>query len=287
MLVSSTNSPGNEQADRSAAISGAGLGLRRVMASQFSEATPNEVNFLEVAPENWIGLGGRFAKQLRAITERTPLVAHGLSLSIGGPAPLDETLVHEIKKFMALHQISIYSEHLSYCSDGGQLYDLLPMPFTEEAVMHTATRVKRVQDILEQRITLENASYYLSPQQSLSEAEFITAVIDEADCNMLLDINNVYVNSTNHGYDAMTFIRQMPAEKIIYFHIAGHYLEHDGIIVDTHGADVIDPVWALLDQTYTEIGLKPTLLERDFNIPAMDTLLREVKQIHQAQQAFI
>ncbi|MBV1878663.1 MAG: DUF692 domain-containing protein [Pseudomonadales bacterium] len=257
------------------------------MAAQFSKATPDEVNFLEVAPENWIGLGGRFAKQLRAITERTPLVAHGLSLSIGGPAPLDETLVHEIKKFMLLHQISIYSEHLSYCSDGGQLYDLLPIPFTEEAVMHTATRVKRVQDILEQRITLENSSYYLSPQQSLSEAEFITAVIAEADCNMLLDINNVYVNSTNHGYDAMTFIRQMPAEKITYFHIAGHYLEPDGIIVDTHGADVIDPVWALLNQTYTEIGIKPTLLERDFNIPAMDTLLQEVNQIHKAQQPFI
>ena len=287
MLVSSTNSQGNEHADRCSAICGAGLGLRRVMAAQFSKATPDEVNFLEVAPENWIGLGGRFAKQLRAITERTPLVAHGLSLSIGGPAPLDETLVHEIKKFMLLHQISIYSEHLSYCSDGGQLYDLLPIPFTEEAVMHTATRVKRVQDILEQRITLENSSYYLSPQQSLSEAEFITAVIAEADCNMLLDINNVYVNSTNHGYDAMTFIRQMPAEKITYFHIAGHYLEPDGIIVDTHGADVIDPVWALLNQTYTEIGIKPTLLERDFNIPAMDTLLQEVNQIHKAQQPFI
>ena len=265
-------------------IQGAGLGLRRTMASQLSEATPAGIDFLEVAPENWIGLGGRFARQLRAISERTTLITHGLSLSIGGPAPLDEDLVKAIKDFMALHQVPIYSEHLSYSNDGGQLYDLLPMPFTEEAVIHTANRVKRVQEILGQRISLENASYYLTPKQTLSEAEFITAVIEEADCHMLLDVNNVYVNSMNHNYDPLAFIRQMPAERISYLHIAGHYLEDDGIIVDTHGADIIDPVWALLDQTYEEIGVKPTLLERDFNIPALETLMLEMNHIHTAQR---
>jgi uncharacterized protein (UPF0276 family) len=266
-------------------IRGAGLGLRRTMASQLSEATPDGIDFLEVAPENWIGLGGRFAKQLRAISERTPLITHGLSLSIGGPAPLDEDLVYAIKAFMADHNASIYSEHLSYTNDGGQLYDLLPMPFTDEAVTYTAERVKRVQDILGQRMALENVSYYTTPKRQLSEIEFINQVVAAADCDLLLDVNNVYVNSVNHDYDPMDFIRAMPAERISYLHIAGHYYEDDGLIVDTHGADIIDPVWDLLEQTYTLIGNKPTLLERDFNIPHIDTLMLELNQIRGYQGA--
>ena len=258
---------------------GAGLGLRRKMASDFSEAVPDGIDFLEVAPENWIGLGGKFAKQLRAISEQTPLITHGLSLSIGGPAPLDEDLVFAIKKFINQHQVALYSEHLSYSNDGGQLYDLLPMPFTEEAVHYTAQRVKRVQELLEQRMVLENVSYYLTPKKVLSEAEFITAVIEEADCDLLLDVNNVYVNSVNHDYDPMSFIQQMPSERVAYIHMAGHYLEDDGIIIDTHGATVIDPVWQLLDLTYELMGVKPTLLERDFNIPDVDKLLLEVNHI--------
>lgn len=261
-------------------IQGAGLGLRRSMASQLSEATPDGIDFLEVAPENWIGLGGRFAKQLRAISERTPLITHGLSLSIGGPAPIDEDLVFAIKDFIAEHNVRLYSEHLSYTNDGGQLYDLLPMPFTDEAVTYTANRVKRVQEILEQKIALENVSYYVTPKKSLSEIEFITAVLEEADCDLLLDVNNIYVNSQNHGdYAPIDFVKAMPAERISYFHIAGHYYEDDGLIVDTHGADVIDPVWQLLGETYKLVGNKPTLLERDFNIPSIDTLLTELNQI--------
>ena len=264
-------------------IHGAGLGLRRSMASQFGDAIPDKIDFLEVAPENWIGLGGRFAKQLRAITEQTPLITHGLSLSIGGAAPLDEDLVYAIKDFMALHQVPIYSEHLSYSNDGGQLYDLLPIPFTEEAVNYVAERVRRVQDILGQRIALENSSYYLNQKQSLTEPEFIKAILEKADCNMLLDVNNVYVNSVNHNYDPMSFIRDMPADRIEYLHVAGHYLEDDGIIVDTHGADIIDPVWALLDQTYQCIGIRPTLLERDFNIPPIEILMKEIVHIKATQ----
>ena len=267
-------------------IQGAGLGLRRTMASQLSrEATPDGIDFLEVAPENWIGLGGRFAKQLRAITERTPLITHGLSLSIGGPAPLDEDLVFAVKDFLTEHNASIYSEHLSYTNDGGQLYDLLPMPFTEEAVHYTASRVRRVQDILGQQIALENVSYYTTPKRQLSEIEFITAVLDAADCQLLLDVNNVYVNSVNHDYDPVAFIEAMPAERVSYIHIAGHYYEDDGLIVDTHGADVIDPVWDLLQKTYALIGPRPTLLERDFNIPDMDILMLELNRIRQYQGA--
>jgi len=256
------------------------------MASQLSrEATPDGIDFLEVAPENWIGLGGRFAKQLRAITERTPLITHGLSLSIGGPAPLDEDLVFAVKDFLTEHNASIYSEHLSYTNDGGQLYDLLPMPFTEEAVHYTASRVRRVQDILGQQIALENVSYYTTPKRQLSEIEFITAVLDAADCQLLLDVNNVYVNSVNHDYDPVAFIEAMPAERVSYIHIAGHYYEDDGLIVDTHSADVIDPVWDLLQKTYALIGPRPTLLERDFNIPDMDILMLELNRIRQYQGA--
>ena len=254
------------------------------MTSSFAASVPAELDFLEVAPENWIRIGGKLGRQFREITEQIPLVTHGLSLSIGGPAPLDTELVLSIKEFIAKHQVRIYSEHLSYTSDGGQLYDLLPMPLTEEAVQYTAARVRQVQDLLGQRMALENVSYYLTPKRQLSEAEFVKAVIEEADCDLLLDVNNVYVNSVNHGYQPMDFIRAMPPERISYLHIAGHYVEPDGIIVDTHGADVIDPVWELLEQTYQLIGTRPTLLERDFNIPPLPDLLAEVALI-KARQA--
>ena len=264
-------------------LTGAGIGLRRSMTAELSKGIPEELDFLELAPENWIGLGGRLGRQLREISEQKTIVCHGLSLSIGGPAPLDEELVVNIKDFIAEHNVAIYSEHLSYTNDGGQLYDLLPMPFTREAVTYTADRVKRVQDILGQRMALENVSYYLTPKEDLAEVDFVQAVIQEADCDLLLDVNNVYVNSINHGYEPMDFIHAMPAERIAYIHIAGHYVEPDGLVVDTHGADVIDPVWDLLSKTYAHIGARPTLLERDFNIPDIAQLLIEVAMIKERQ----
>ena len=266
-------------------ISGAGIGLRRTMTTQLTrDGVPDAIDFLELAPENWIGLGGRLGRQLREISERKTLVCHGLSLSIGGPAPLDESLVRSIRDFIRDHKVAIYSEHLSYTNDGGQLYDLLPLPFTEEAVTWTAERVKRVQDIIGERMALENVSYYLSPKRDLREAEFVRSVIEAADCDLLLDVNNVYVNSVNHGYEPLDFIRAMPANRVSYIHVAGHYVEPDGLIIDTHGADVIDPVWQLLGETYNLIGVRPTLLERDFNIPEMSDLLQEVARIKQIQQ---
>lgn len=264
-------------------LNGAGIGLRRSMTAELAESIPEQINFFELAPENWIGLGGRLGRQLKEVSERCPIVAHGLSLSIGGPAPLDEGLIHAIRGFIAEHNVAVYSEHLSYSNDGGQLYDLLPMPFTEEAVRYTAERVKRVQDILGRRMALENVSYYISPRKELPEVEFVRAVIEEADCDLLLDVNNVYVNSINHGYDPLEYIRALPIERVSYLHIAGHYVEPDGLIVDTHGADVIDPVWDLLAETYRIVGDTPTLLERDFNIPSIDDLLVEVAMIRERQ----
>lgn len=262
-------------------VQGAGLGLRR---SMFGETLPPErVDFLEVAPENWIGVGGSYGRWLREHTERFPFVTHGLSLSIGSPAPLDEALVTAIKGFMREHNIRCYSEHLSYCSDHGHLYDLLPIPFTEEAVHYVAQRIRRVQDILEQRIAMENVSYYVAPGQELSELEFLNAVLAEADCDLLLDVNNIYVNAINHRYDPEAFLLGLPAERIRYAHVAGHYDEADDLKVDTHGAPVIDPVWQLLQRAYAEFGPIPTLLERDFNIPPLPELLGELQVIQQYQ----
>jgi uncharacterized protein (UPF0276 family) len=264
-------------------IHGAGLGLRRPLLNQLLATPPQAVNFYEIAPENWIGMGGKSGKALRAMTERFDFICHGLSLSIGSTDALDEQLVHNIKRFMADHQIKLYSEHLSYCSLGGHLYDLMPIPFTTEAVSHVATRIKRVQDILEQKIAIENVSYYAAPGQEMTEIDFFNAVVAEADCKVLLDVNNIYVNSVNHGYDAEAFLKAMPAARIAYAHIAGHYQEADDFLVDTHGADIIDPVWQLLDKAYQLFGVFPTLLERDFNLPALPELLQEVQTIKTLQ----
>lgn len=267
-------------------VQGAGLGLRRAFLDEIADAPPRQVDFFEVAPENWITIGGKLGKRFRSMTERFDFVCHGLSLSLGSTDPLDEGFVNAVKAFMAEHQIKLYSEHLSYCSKDGHLYDLMPIPFTAEAVMHVAGRIRRVQDILEQRIAIENVSYYAAPGQELDEIDFFNAVVSEADCDVLLDINNIYVNSVNHGYDAEAFLRAVPAERIAYAHIAGHYVEAEDFLVDTHGADVIDTVWRLLGQAYEHFGVFPTLLERDFNIPPLNELLRELATIETIQKAW-
>ena len=267
-------------------ISGAGLGLRRELLEPLAHpGSAPAPDFLEVAPENWMELGGRYGRAFRAFTERYPFVTHGLSLSLGSPAPLDVAFVRRIRKFLDTHAIRYYTEHLSYCSDDGHLYDLMPIPFTEEAVDYVAKRIRRVQDILEREIAVENVSYYAAPGARMSEREFVSAVLERADCGLLLDVNNVYVNSINHRYDPRAFIDAMPGKRLRYFHVAGHYVEAEDLRVDTHGADVCDPVWALLDHAYTRFGPRPTLLERDFNIPPLPALLDEVAQIRRRQDA--
>jgi len=264
-------------------VYGAGLGLRRAFIRSLSEYATDQVNFWEIAPENWIGVGGYFGKKLRALTEQHPFICHGLSLSIGGPTPIDQAFLQKLKKFLHQHNILYYSEHLSYCSDDGHLYDLMPIPFTEQAVSYVANRIKQVQDHLERRIAIENVSYYAAPGQEMEEIDFLNAVLQQADCDLLLDVNNIYVNSINHGYDAKAFLQQLPVERVGYIHIAGHYNEADDLIIDTHGADVIDPVWQLLDIAYERFGVTPTLLERDFNFPPLPELLNEIDIIHTKQ----
>ena len=242
----------------------AGLGLRREMLDEFCQSVPEAIDFFEVAPENWMTLGGRFGHQFRQLTQAHRFFAHGLSLSIGGPEPLDIDFVKGVKTFLDEHGIDCYSEHLSYCSGTGHLYDLMPIPFTQEAVRYVADRVRQVEDIIERPLILENVSFYAAPGAEMTELEFVNAVLAEADCNLLLDVNNIYVNSINHQYDAQAFLRAMPTERISYIHIAGHYVEAPDLIVDTHGADVVDPVWQLLADCYAIHGVHPNTIGARF-----------------------
>lgn len=266
---------------------GAGLGFRRELIAPLQAGVPEAIRFFEIAPENWAGMGGRSARELRQFTERYPFVCHGLSLSLGGPGPLDEALLRRIKAFMAEHGMTLYTEHLSWCADEGHLYDLLPIPLTENAVRWTADRIKRAQDILGLRIGIENASYYVAPPGAeMNETDFISAIIQEADCLLHLDVNNIYVNSRNFGFDPLAFMAALPLERTCYVHVAGHWVEPDGLLIDTHGAEVIDPVWTILEAAYARIGGDvPTCLERDFNIPDLPALSAEVEQIARLQAA--
>ncbi|MEM9404080.1 MAG: DUF692 domain-containing protein [Pseudomonadota bacterium] len=266
-------------------VSGAGLGLRRGLLNKMMTEPPAEIDFLEVAPENWIKVGGALKKKFRFFTERYPFVTHGLSLSIGAPSPLNESLLQDVRSFMREHGIRFYSEHLSYTGDDGQLYDLMPIPFTEEAAHYVAKRIVRAQEILGERMAVENVSYYAPSDNALSEADFTNLVLEEADCDLLLDVNNIFVNSINHGYDALEFMHAMPADRVKYFHVAGHYVESEDLRIDTHGDAVSDPVWDLLAKAYAHFGPVPTLLERDFNLPPIEELLAEIRKIKQLQSA--
>lgn len=266
-------------------ISGVGLGLRRSLLDELRQMRTGAVDFLECAPENWIGVGGVLGEALQELASRHSVTCHGLSLSLGGVAPLHQLLLKQIRQFLDRHQVCLFSEHLSWCADAGQLYDLLPIPFTDEAVRHVSARIGQVQDALGRRIAIENVSYYAAPYQALTEIDFINAVLEEADCDLLLDVNNIYVNAINHGYDAHEFIARMPTRRIVCYHVAGHFDEADDLKVDTHGADVKPEVWDLLTHAYQVHGVRPTLLERDFNFPPLDTLLAEVDAIRTLQAA--
>jgi uncharacterized protein (UPF0276 family) len=267
----------------------AGLGFRRELIPALQQAVPENIGFFEVAPENWAGMGGRAGRDFRAFTERYPFVCHGLSLSLGGPGPLDEILLRRTRDFMREHGMRLFTEHLSWCADDSHLYDLLPIPQTEEAVRYTAERIARAQDILGMQIGVENASTYIAPPGAeMSEPEFVRAVVERADCLLHLDVNNIYVNSRNFGFDPHDYLAQLPLERTCYVHVAGHYVEEDGLLIDTHGSEVIDPVWQLLQAAYQRMGHPAlTCLERDFNIPDLHTLTQEVAHIaHLQHQAF-
>lgn len=260
-------------------VHGAGLGLRRTHLGPLLDRIPPQLGFMEIAPEGWLDLGGRLGNALRQIAGQVPVAAHGLLLNLGGPDPLDTDYLAALKHFLAEHHVPVFSDHMTYCGDEGLLYELLPVPFTRAAARHMADRIRQVQDILEQPIAVENASYYVAPGQEIAEIDFLGEVLERADCGLLLDVNNIVVNSINHGYDAAGFLRQLPGERICYAHIAGHLRVNDTLAVDTHGAAVCDGVWELLDTAYAHFGPFPTLLERDENIPDLEDCLAEVDRI--------
>ncbi|MES2820919.1 MAG: DUF692 domain-containing protein [Pseudomonadota bacterium] len=260
-----------------------GLGLRRALVNDLRAAPAGDFDFLEVAPENWIGIGGAHGAALQALAERYPLSCHGLSLSLGGSAPLDVAFLREVRLFLDRFKVPLYSEHLSYCSDEGHLYDLLPLPFTEEAVHHVAARIRQSQDVLGRRLAVENVSYYAAPRQDMDELTFTNAVLREADCDLLLDVNNVYVNAVNHRFDPQVFLAGIEPGRVVAMHVAGHYDQADDLIIDSHGAPVKPVVWSLLAQAYGRFGARPTLLERDFNFPAFEVLVAELTTIRQLQ----
>lgn len=263
-----------------------GIGYRKDFADEFLQSQVLNPAFIEVAPENWIGVGGYWKKKFCQVLEKYPLFTHGLSLSIGSPDELDFDFLRKVKLFLKETNAIIYSEHLSYAKcDNAHLYDLLPIPFTSDAVKHVAERIKTVQDLLEQKIAIEIVSYYTPVAPELTEIEFINSILEEADCGLLLDVNNVYVNGFNHHYNAKAFIDQLPMERVNYIHMAGHEQVSDTLIIDTHGEAIIDPVYDLFAYSMQRLNRDvPVLLERDFNIPAMQELQTEMNRLSAIKQ---
>ncbi|XZA37075.1 hypothetical protein AABM17_1375 [Neisseria musculi] len=268
---------------------GAGLGYKRSMAADFLrlDRQSSPIRFIEIAPENWLRMGGAARRQFDEVAERFPIACHGLSLSLGGQDPLQIDFLKQIKAFLRQYRIDFFSEHLSYCSHHGHIYDLLPLPFTWESVRHTAARIRAVQDVLEMRIAVENTSYYAhNPIAEMDEAEFLNAVVQEADCDIHLDINNIYVNAVNHGIVAPTdYINRTDLARVSYIHMAGHDEETAELLIDTHGQAVCDDVWDLFAYTCRSLPQNvPTLLERDSNLPPFAELEAEVARIAAIQQ---
>ncbi|MDP3557163.1 MAG: DUF692 domain-containing protein [Bacteroidota bacterium] len=257
-----------------------GIGFRKDFSEELLDSDTLKPAFIELAPENWIGMGGYWKKQLDKAAEKYPITCHGLSLSIGSPDELDFDFLNKIKKFIKQYNVQIYSEHLSYAKcDNAHLYDLLPIPFKKDAVKHIVARIKQVQEILEMPLAIENVSYYTPVAAEMDEATFISEIVNESGCNLLLDVNNVYVNSFNHKYNAKEFINKLPLNKVSYIHMAGHEQISDTVIIDTHGQAVIEKVYELFEYTTALIKPVPVLLERDFNIPELEELQTELTRM--------
>ncbi|MBX7149396.1 DUF692 domain-containing protein [bacterium] len=255
-----------------------GLGLRTSFIEELEKTRPPGLNFLEIAPENYIGRGGWVFEAFQKLSTHYPIFAHGLSLSIGSLDPLNISYLKKLKEFLDTFRITYFSDHLCFQSFGGHYFnELLPLPFTQEAIKHVVPRIKQVQDILERRIALENITYYFTPQKpEMTEAEFITEVIRQSGCELLLDINNVYVNAHNHNTPDTEDLKNLMNLPIASVHIAGHVTAENGILIDNHGATVKQDVWRLYQIFKKEKPHIPVVLERDNNIPSLDYILEEI-----------
>lgn len=265
------------------ALSGVGIGLRRAHYDTIL-ATNRRVDWLEIAPENYIGRGGRGDRVLAECAERWPMMAHGVSLSLGGPDPLDRELLAGIRSLSARLDLPYYTEHACLARAGGaQFHDLIPVPWNDEAVLHMAARIRQAAEILERPVVVENVSTYcVMPGSTMTECAFVRAVCEEADCGLLLDVNNVYVNARNHGRDALTMLKELPLERTRYIHLAG-FLDEGWVVIDTHGAPVAEEVWTLYRQALGLVGPAPTLIEWDLQIPPLDVVLDQADRARAIQ----
>lgn len=258
---------------------GVGLGLRRELADE-TFANRNKIDWLEIVPENYMNLGGAIRERLDSAREKFPLVTHGVSLSIGSTDELSSEYLGGIKRFLDLIDAPWWSDHLCFSSvNGSYLHDLLPLPHSKEAVEHVAKRIKQAQTQVGRPFLLENISYYMNvPETAMTEWQFLSEVVEKADCGILLDVNNIYVNSVNHGFDPFLFIDNIPLERVVQIHLAGHG-KRDEVIIDTHGNAVIEPVFELLKYVLERSSVKAVMLERDQNYPDFDEILAELARI--------
>ena len=258
-------------------LSGVGVGFRKEIADELlSLSKDNRPDFVEFAPENWMEIGGYWREMLEQIASTYPITTHGLSLSIGSPGEIETPFLDQLKQFFAEIPVVLYSEHLSYSKcNNAHLFDLMPIPFRQEAVDHIVDRINFVQDYLGRQLVLENVSYYTSVAPEMEEFDFIHQIISKSECGLLLDVNNVYVNAFNHNYDAKEFVRNLPLDAVKYMHMAGHHKVNEDTIIDTHGMPIIEEVFDLFDWVVPQVAPVPVLLERDFNLPPMEELMEE------------
>ena len=260
---------------------GIGIGLRHDLAAELLERRPNTIAWLEIHPENYVDRGGRFQEMLETARSEWPVVTHGLTTCLGGLDALDPEYSRELNELLGRLEAPWHSEHLCIGSiDEGFFHDLMPLPFTDEAAALAARRLMELRDALGRPVAVENVSYY-APQvaDGLGEVDFLVEVLERADAALLLDVNNIYVNSRNFGFDPKAYLDRIPVDRVIQIHVAGHFVGDDGLRIDTHGEPVPDDVFALLDYALRKVGPVPVLLERDNNIPPLDELLLEVDDL--------
>jgi len=257
---------------------GFGLGLRTEHYKTLLESKP-AIDWLEILSENYFVEGGKPLYYLDQLRQHYPMVMHGVSMSLGSSDPLDKQYLKQLKQLATRIEPHWISDHLCWTGvEGHNMHDLLPLPYTQEAIDHVANRITQVQDYLGQRILIENVSSYLTYQASeMTEWEFISAIVEKADCLILLDVNNIYVSAFNHHFDPHDYIQGVPKERVYQIHLAGHS-QHEHYILDTHDNKIIDPVWQLYSDVIRDFGAVSTMIERDDNIPPLDDLLIELNQ---------
>jgi uncharacterized protein (UPF0276 family) len=270
-------------------LRGVGLGLRWEFLDEVLDAPPLDVAFFEVSPENYMRRGGYYPAALERIGERYPIVTHGLTLSLGSASDPDPAFVRELRTELERLDTPWHSDHLSFTSAGENvLHELLPLPFCEASATRVSDRIRRLTDALGRPVALENITYYAHfGARTMSEAEFIARVVEASGAPLLLDVNNVWVNSQNFGFDPKRHLGDLPLDRVVEIHVAGHEKQPSGLILDTHGAPVITPVLELLEWTLERTGPMPVLLERDNRVPELGELLGELKVIRDVYERAI